>query len=65
MELKMENEIVDAFSTKHSGWHTEDLASQYKLSREVQDNYAARSQQRFSAAQAAGHFTDEIEPIGT
>ena len=44
----------DAFSGEHSGWHTEDLVSRYRISRQDQDRWAARSQQRFSAAQAAG-----------
>ncbi|MDQ1831652.1 acetyl-CoA C-acyltransferase, partial [Massilia scottii] len=55
--------LNDAFSGKHSGWHTEDLATQCKVSRADQDRWALRSQQRFSAAQAAGKFDDEIVPI--
>jgi acetyl-CoA C-acetyltransferase len=55
--------LNDAFSTKHSGWHTEDLATQFKLSREDQDRFAAQSQQRFAAAQNAGYFANEIEPV--
>jgi acetyl-CoA C-acetyltransferase len=55
--------LHDAFSTKHSGWHTEDLVQRYKLTREAQDAFAARSQQRFAAAQAAGRFDAEIEPV--
>lgn len=55
--------LHDAFSTKHSGWHTEDLVQKYGLTREAQDAYAARSQQRFAAAQAAGYFSAEIEPL--
>ena len=55
--------LHDAFSTRHSGWHTEDLVSKYGLTREVQDAYAAQSQQRFAAAQAAGWFEGEIEPL--
>lgn len=55
--------LHDAFSTKHSGWHTEDLVQKYGLTREAQDAYAARSQQRFAAAQVAGHFSAEIEPL--
>lgn len=55
--------LHDAFSTQHSGWHTEDLVQKYGLTREDQDAYAARSQQRFAAAQAAGHFSAEIEPL--
>jgi acetyl-CoA C-acetyltransferase len=55
--------LHDAFSTRHSGWHTEDLARKYSLTREAQDAFAAQSQQSFAAAQAAGWFIDEIEPL--
>ena len=55
--------LNDAFSGQHSGWHTEDLVSQYGITREDQDRWAARSQQRFSAAQAAGKFDEEIVAI--
>src|SRR6202522_3249063 len=46
--------LNDAFSGQHSGWHTEDLATRYGVSRDDQDRWGARSQQRFSAAQAGG-----------
>ena len=52
--------LNDAFSGQHSGWHTEDLVTKYRVSREEQDRWAARSQQRFGAAQEAGRFKDEI-----
>lgn len=55
--------LHDAFSGEHAGWHTEDLAEKYRVSREDQDAWAARSQQRFSAAQAAGLFETEIVPV--
>jgi acetyl-CoA C-acetyltransferase len=55
--------LNDAFSGQHAGWHTEDLASAYGIDREAQDAWAARSHQRFSAAQAAGHFDAEIAPV--
>ena len=55
--------LNDAFSGKHSGWHTEDLATKFGLTRETQDAFAAQSQQRFAAAQAAGWFEGEIEPL--
>jgi acetyl-CoA C-acetyltransferase len=55
--------LDDAFSGKHSGWHTEDLVTQAQLTREAQDRFAARSQQRFSAAQKAGRFADEIVAV--
>ena len=55
--------LVDAFSGEHSGWHTEDLVTRFALSREAQDRWAARSQQRFVAAQAAGHFDAELVAV--
>src|SRR5487761_2776467 len=55
--------LNDAFSGKHSGWHTEDLASSHQITREEQDRWAERSQKRFSAAQSAGKFAAEIVPI--
>jgi len=55
--------LDDAFSGKHSGWHTEDLVTQAQLTRAVQDRFAERSQQRFSAAQKAGKFAGEIVAI--
>ena len=55
--------LNDAFSGKHSGWHTEDLVLKNGISREDQDRWALRSQQRFSAAQAAGRFAAEIAAV--
>ncbi|WP_133140624.1 thiolase family protein [Legionella genomosp. 1] len=55
--------LHDIFSGQHSGWHTEDLASKYQISREQQDAWALRSQQRFSKAQQAGDFKKEIVPV--
>ncbi len=55
--------LNDAFSGQHSGWHTEDLVAKYGISRADQDRWALRSQQRFSAAQAAGKFKEEIAAL--
>ncbi|HZM34442.1 MAG TPA: acetyl-CoA C-acetyltransferase [Burkholderiales bacterium] len=55
--------LNDAFSGQHSGWHTEDLVARYGIARADQDRWAARSQQRFSAAQAAGKFDQEIAGV--
>src|ERR1700740_319450 len=52
--------LNDAFSDEHSGWHTEDLVREFQVSREAQDRWALRSQQRFATAQAAGKFEREI-----
>ncbi|MDZ7748409.1 MAG: acetyl-CoA C-acyltransferase [Halofilum sp. (in: g-proteobacteria)] len=55
--------LEDAFSGEHSGWHTEDLAGRYGVDRAAQDEWALRSQQRFSDAQTAGRFDAEIVPV--
>ena len=55
--------LNDAFSGEHAGWHTEDLVEQFQITREEQDRWALRSQQRFGAAQAAGRFEREIVPV--
>jgi acetyl-CoA C-acetyltransferase len=55
--------LDDAFSQQHSGWHTEDLVREYRVSREDQDRWAWRTQTRFGAAQAAGAFKAEIVPV--
>jgi acetyl-CoA C-acetyltransferase len=52
--------LNDAFTQQHSGWHTEDLVREYRVSREDQDRWAWRSQTRFGAAQRAGKFKAEI-----
>jgi acetyl-CoA C-acetyltransferase len=52
--------LNDAFSGQHSGWHTEDLVAKHQVTREAQDTWALRTQKRFSEAQAAGRFADEI-----
>jgi acetyl-CoA C-acetyltransferase len=41
------------------------VAKRYNVSREDQDAYSLRSQQRIAAAQAAGYFDDEIVPMAT
>src|SRR3954465_8410067 len=43
----------------------ETVAQRYGISRERQDEYALKSQQRTAAAQAAGRLEDEIVPVTT
>src|SRR2546423_1309500 len=48
----------------HSMPQTADnVAADFNVSREDQDQFALRSQQRWTAAQAAGRFKDEIAPV--
>ncbi|HYZ33287.1 MAG TPA: acetyl-CoA C-acyltransferase [Crenalkalicoccus sp.] len=41
------------------------VADRYGVSREAQDEYALRSQQRTAAAQQAGRFDDEVVPMAS
>ncbi|WP_430404058.1 thiolase family protein [Hyphomonas sp.] len=63
MDSMLTDGLNDAFSGKHSGWHTEDLVASMQITRDEQDAFAARSQQRFASAQAEGHFADEIVTV--
>lgn len=51
------------FGTDSMPETADNVASDYKISREDQDAFAARSQARWAAAQEAGFFTDEIAPV--
>ncbi|CAB3752169.1 thiolase family protein [Paraburkholderia solisilvae] len=59
----LQDGLLDAFSSEHSGWHTEDLVTQLSITRDAQDRWAARSHQRFAAAQARGAFEAERVPV--
>lgn len=52
-----------AFNDYHMGVTAENLCDQYEISREEQDQFAARSQARAAEAIANGKFIDEIVPI--
>jgi acetyl-CoA C-acetyltransferase len=53
----------DPLSGLVMGETAERLASQYEISRDEQDEYALRSQQRAQAAVTAGRFIDEVVPL--
>jgi acetyl-CoA C-acetyltransferase len=53
----------DPLSGLVMGETAEKLAAQYEISRDEQDEYALRTQQRAAAAIAAGRFDDEIFPL--
>ncbi len=55
--------LQDPFNRYHMGITAENLAEEYEVSRDVQDEYALRSQERARAAIAAGRFADQIVPV--
>ncbi|XP_028809428.1 acetyl-CoA acetyltransferase, cytosolic [Denticeps clupeoides] len=55
--------LTDAFHRYHMGITAENVARQWAVSREVQDQFSVSSQNRTEAAQKAGYFDREIVPI--
>ncbi|NBF16741.1 acetyl-CoA C-acyltransferase [Pseudomonas sp. Fl4BN2] len=55
--------LWDAFNDYHMGITAENLVDKYGISREEQDGFAARSQQKAIEAIETGRFVDEITPI--
>ena len=58
------NPLMKKLYDTHSMPQTADnVAEQFQISRADQDAFALRSQQRWAAADAAGHFADELVPV--
>ncbi|MEO5867740.1 MAG: acetyl-CoA C-acetyltransferase [Sphingomonas sp.] len=55
--------LTDAFNGYHMGITAENLAEQYQVTRQAQDDFAVRSQNLAEAARSAGCFKDEIAPV--
>ena len=56
--------LEERFPLESMGETGENVADQYGISREDQDAFALRSQQRWAEANAAGRFADELVPVG-
>ena len=55
--------LWDAFNGYHMGQTAENVANQWQISREMQDEFAVASQNKAEAAQKAGKFANEITPF--
>jgi acetyl-CoA C-acetyltransferase len=55
--------LTDAFHGIHMGITAENIADQYRISREEADAFALQSQQKAAKAQAEGLFSREIVPV--
>ncbi|NME41233.1 acetyl-CoA C-acetyltransferase [Lactobacillus agilis] len=55
--------LQDAFSGEHMGLTAERVAAQFKISRQVQDEFALTSQLKAQKAQTTGRFEAEIVPL--
>jgi len=56
--------LEELFPLESMGETGENVAEEYGVSREEQDAFALRSQQRWAKANAAGRFADELVPVG-
>ncbi|MEM6825967.1 MAG: acetyl-CoA C-acetyltransferase [Pseudomonadota bacterium] len=55
--------LWDAFNGYHMGQTAENVAEQWQISRDMQDEFAVGSQNKAEAAQKAGKFADEIAAV--
>ena len=63
IDTMLKDGLTDVFNGYHMGMTAENLAEQYQVTRDEQDAFALRSQQRAAAARAAGTFDAEIAPV--
>ena len=63
IDTMIKDGLTDAFYGYHMGNTAENVARQWQLSRDVQDQFAVASQNKAEAAQKAGRFKDEIVPV--
>ncbi|MGE0596423.1 MAG: acetyl-CoA C-acetyltransferase [Hyphomonadaceae bacterium] len=55
--------LTDVFNQYHMGVTAENVAEKWQITRQQQDEFATKSQQKASAAQKAGKFKDEIVAV--
>lgn len=63
IDCMIKDSLWDAFNNYHMGITAENVAEKYGITREMQDEFAASSQQKCEAARKAGKFKDEIVPV--
>lgn len=63
VDTMLKDGLWDAFNGYHMGNTAENVANQYQITRQQQDEFAVASQQKAEAAQKAGKFKDEIVPV--
>src|SRR5690348_18411360 len=63
VDTMIKDGLWDAFNGYHMGNTAENVAKQWQITRQQQDEFAAASQQKAEAAQKSGRFKDEIVPV--
>lgn len=63
IDVMVNDGLWDAFNQYHMGITAENVAEQWGLTREMQDEFAVNSQKKAQAAIESGRFKDEIVPV--
>jgi acetyl-CoA C-acetyltransferase len=63
IDTMIKDGLWDAFNGYHMGMTAENVAREFQITREQQDEFAVASQNKAEAAQKAGRFKDEIVPF--
>lgn len=63
MDTMIKDALWDAFNDYHMGVTAENIAKEWKLTREMQDEFALNSQLKAEKAIKTGRFVDEIVPV--
>jgi acetyl-CoA C-acetyltransferase len=63
VDTMIKDGLWDAFNGYHMGNTAENVAKQWQITRQQQDEFAVASQNKAEAAQKAGRFKDEITPV--
>ena len=63
VDTMIKDGLWDAYNNYHMGTTAENINDIWGITRKEQDEFAAASQQKTEAAQAAGRFDDEIVPV--
>jgi acetyl-CoA C-acetyltransferase len=63
VDTMLKDGLIDHFNGYHMGVTAENVARQYQITRDDQDEFAASSQAKAEAAIKAGRFKDEIVPV--
>jgi acetyl-CoA C-acetyltransferase len=63
VDTMIKDGLWDAFNGYHMGTTAENVAKQFQITRQMQDEFAVASQNKAEAAMKAGKFKDEIAPV--
>jgi len=63
VDTMIKDGLWDAFNGYHMGNTAENVAKQWQITRQQQDEFAVSSQNKAEAAMKAGKFKDEITPV--